>query len=284
LKAYTLLGKPEIIIACSSCFQVFKEEFPYIPIRSIWNVLEGSSLVNKSTPQASNLTISIHDPCTTRYESSIHKSVRNIVNNLGYQVSELPLNREKTECCSYGGLMWLANPELARKVVNRRINESQYPYITYCAMCRDFFNRQGKTTYHILDLLLNNKQELPPPVVVDYSQRHSNRISLKKRMLKEVWKEEMEPIENIFPFELNISDQVRTIMEERHILIEDVQKVLSHADKTGLTLENKSNGHILAYYCPAYVTYWVEYTKTDDMYVIHNTYSHRMAIDEGSKS
>ena len=49
-----------------------------------------------------------------------------------------------TECCSYGGVMWLANPELAEKVVQRRIEASPVDYVTYCAMCRDFFARQGK--------------------------------------------------------------------------------------------------------------------------------------------
>jgi glutamate synthase (NADPH) small chain len=284
LKEYSLLGKPEIIIACSSCYQVFKEEYPDIPIRSLYTVLEGTELVKNLTFLTSDQTISIHDPCTTRYEHSIHESVRNIVTDIGYHIDELPLNREKTECCSYGGLMWLANPELAKKVVNRRINESQNVYVTYCAMCRDFFNKQGKTTFHVLDLLLNNNQDLSQPVVIDYSQRHTNRINLKNRLLEYVWKEKMENAENLFPFELNISDQVRAILDERHILIEDIQKVLQHADKTGLTLINKSNGHLLTYHCPDYVTYWVEYTKTDTTYIIHNAYSHRMVIDERSKS
>ena len=49
--------------------------------------------------------------------------------------------------------MWLANPELAAKAVQRRIAESPHDYVTYCAMCRDFFARQGKPTLHLLDLI-----------------------------------------------------------------------------------------------------------------------------------
>jgi glutamate synthase (NADPH/NADH) small chain len=284
LNEYLSLDKPEVILACSSCYQVFKEEYPEISIVSLWDVLDSSSLIKSNPNTAINLSLSIHDPCSTRYETSIHRSSRHIIETLGFKVEELPLNRERTECCSYGGLMWLANRELARKVVDRRINQSENAYVTYCAMCRDFFNRQGKTTYHILDLLFSKGNILPQPDPPDYSIRHTNRIGLKKSLLRNIWKEDMEPSENIFPYKINISQEVHRIMEERLILEEDIQRVLDHAEKSGMLLVNKSNGHLLAYHCPAYVTYWVEFTRENEVFTIHNTYSHRMKIDEGVKS
>ncbi len=171
LKEYAKLGKPEIIVACSSCFQVFKETYPEIPIRSLWTILDNSSMVSKVEGNPIGTTISIHDPCTTRYETAIHENVRHMISEMGYTIEELPLNREKTECCSYGGLMWLANPPLAKKVIERRITESQNAFVTYCVMCRDFFIRQGKTTYHILDLLFNPSLETcsnsPRPIILN---------------------------------------------------------------------------------------------------------------------
>jgi glutamate synthase (NADPH/NADH) small chain len=284
LQGYESLGKPELILACSSCFQLFKEEYPEIPIHSLWDFLVDSSLSIQKEESEVSRVFALHDPCSTRYETHIHDNVRKLLQSLGCSIEELQLNREKTECCSYGGLMWLANRDLAHKVVERRTNQSEHAFVTYCAMCRDFFNRQGKTTYHILDLIFSDGGELPVVSPPDYSLRHANRMNLKKEVLLEIWKEKMEPAENLHPFVLRISNTVRQIMEDRLILEEDIQNVLSHAEKSGLTLLNKSNGHLLAYYCPAYVTYWVEYSKEGETFTIHNTYSHRMTINQGIKS
>ncbi len=281
LAEYARCGKPELIIACSSCYQVFKEEYPDIRIQSLWTILD-SHHVSRTGDLAPH-TFAIHDPCTTRYETRLHDSIRNLVSSSGYQIEELPLSREKTECCSYGGLMWLANRPLSQKVINRRINESPHPYLTYCVMCRDFFLKQGKPAYHILDLLFNPSLEnftYSPP---DYSERHANRENLRKRLLQDVWDEKMsdnrEPI-----FNLRISEDVKKILEERLILEEDIQNVLRHASATGLSLVNPATKHLLAYFCPAYVTYWVEYSLDGDTYTIHNAYSHRMTIVEGERS
>ncbi len=282
LEEYKKLGSPEIIVACSSCFQVFKEDYPEIPIISLWTLMEEVKDLIPGQGIGNGITVSIHDPCTTRMESEIHTSIRRIVEKMEFEIEELPLSREKTECCSYGGLMWLANKPLASKVVERRINENQNPYITYCVMCRDFFNKQGKTTYHVLDLIFNTSVDDLKYTPPDYSQRHRNRETLKYRLLKELWGEEMEPSKEK-SYSLHIPPEVRSILEDRLILEEDIQKVLAHAVETGQYLENPKNHHFLASFCPAYVTYWVEYSILENVYTIHNAYSHRMTIDEAKR-
>jgi hypothetical protein len=231
-------------------------------------------------------TVAIHDACPTRYETGIHDSIRSLVTSMGYPIEELPLSREKTECCSYGGHMWLANPPLAQKAVTRRINESSQPYVTYCVMCRDMFLRQGKPSLHILDLLYSNSNISLDTMIKspDYSTRHENRAKLTKKLLSDLWGETMDDPNEIERLNLLISDEVRAIMEDRHILVEDIQQVIAHARKTGMVLYNQKNDHILAYYCPTYVTYWVEFTRQGDAYQIHNTYSHRMKIEDGTQS
>ncbi|OPY68054.1 MAG: hypothetical protein A4E63_02109 [Syntrophorhabdus sp. PtaU1.Bin050] len=77
---------------------------------------------------------------------------------------------------------------------------------------------------------------------------------------------------------LRISPEVREGMEERRILIEDLQKVIDHAEETGRKLYGKKTGYSLASFKPCSVTYWAEYSKTPDGYTVHNAYSHRMEI------
>ena len=243
---YEKLGKPKVILACSSCYQMFQSHHPEIEILSFWDVFD--QLGPKQFPAREfSAPLAVHDPCSTRYETHIQDAVRNILQKMGYEIQELPLNREKTECCSYGGLMWLANRPVAEKVVQRRIDESSLDYVTYCAMCRDFFARQGKPTLHLLDLIygvdLESQARKTGP---GYSQRHENRAHLKRKLLKEVWGEDMDGSKSYESIRLIITPEVQKLLDERLILIEDIQQVIEYAERTGKKLRNKPSGHFLA--------------------------------------
>ena len=88
------------------------------------------------------------------------------------------------------------------------------------------------------------------------------------------------PVPEPSAFVLIIPENVRAILEDRLILEEDIIRVLVHVEETNLALQNEVTGRWLAYYCPTYVTYWVEYTKSGNEYTIYNAYSHRMSITE----
>jgi hypothetical protein len=283
LQHYVEMGSPTVILACSTCHAVFKAHHPEVHIESLWEVFERLGLPETTVNPAAS-TLAIHDPCTTRHESHIQDSVRRILIRLGVDLMELPLGRDRTECCGYGGLMFFANRDLARAAIDRRINESSLNYVAYCAICRDFFASRGKPTVHLLDLILGSDvEESARRRAPGYSQRHENRVRLKRALLRELWGEEI--MGSLLPelIRLEIPDAVSRIMEERLILEEDIRQVIDHAGKTGLRLRNQETGHLLAHHKPASVTYWVEYSLEGDTYVIHNAYSHRMEIVEESK-
>jgi Fe-S oxidoreductase len=285
-RVYQDLGSPRVILACSTCYQMFQTYLPDVEVVSLWVLFDRQGFPVRATPLDKKGVVSIHDPCTTRGEQSIQESVRRILDRLGYQVEELPLSREKTECCGYGGLMWLANRPLAKEVVQRRIGESPLDYVTYCAMCRDLFAAQGKRSLHLLDLLFEADQESravrPSP---GYSQRHENRARLKRKLIKDVWGEEMPGLEDYGKIALNIPPDVQARMEERLILVEDIQAVVAYAEDTGRKLVNPQTGRFLAHHRPGNVTYWVEYSPQPegDGFTIHNAYSHRMLVEESKK-
>ena len=279
------LGAPPVIVACSSCYQVFKAHLPSVQVLSLWQLMDQLGLPDNDRPTPSgNLPskrISIHDPCTTRHEPAIQDSARHLVQRLGYEIEELPLSRDRTECCSYGGLMWFANRPLAQAVIQRRIAESAADYVTYCAVCRDFFAGQGKRTLHLLDLIfepdLETQATRRPP---GYSQRHENRAMLKRILLKKFWGEDMDAPPSHAALRLIIADDVRARLEERLILVEDVQRVIEAAERSGRKLRHRETGHWLAHAKPHAVTYWVEYSAQDDAFVVYNAYSHRMDLAE----
>jgi len=284
VNSYQSMGSPLLLVACSSCYKIFKKHYPILNIKSLWVYLNELDLTLPDLSEK-RFSISIHDPCTTRYEPEMQDSVRMLVEKMGVVIDELPLNREKTECCSYGGLMWLANRDLAKKVVERRINQSGLDYLTYCAMCRDFYEKSGKGTLHLVDLLfhadsLSERKSKPAP---DFSFRHKNRTRLKNKLLKTLWGEmTMEP-KNYENINMVISDDVRNLLEERMILIEDIQQVIQHAEKTQNKLQNSKTGNFLAHYCPACVTYWVEYQPIPEGFKVVTAYCHRMTIEDEVK-
>nr|MBP7687601.1 (Fe-S)-binding protein [Thermoflexales bacterium] len=269
----------KVVLACSSCYQVFKTHLPEVNIVSLWDIYAQHGLPAEATVNRQSSTVSIHDPCTTRYDTHLQDSARTIVQQLGYEIAELPLSREKTECCSYGGNMWLANRELAKKVVERRVAESPLDYVTYCAMCRDFFAAQGKRTLHVLDLIYNQAtDEQAARRGPGWSQRHENRARLKRKLLKDLWGEDMADQAAYEAIQLIISDDVQARLEQRLILIEDIQRVLDYAQRTGRKLFNRETGRYLAYFKPTAVTYWVEFIPQGEAFVIFNAYSHRMEV------
>jgi glutamate synthase (NADPH) small chain len=202
----------------------------------------------------------------------------------GFTVKELALSQERTECCGYGGLMFFANPDLAKAVIRRRIEESPVDYVAYCAMCRDYFASKGKRTLHLLDIIFGEATDAAATRRgPGYSQRHENRMHLKNALLKELWGESVTEKSGQESLRLRISPNVWELMENRLILEEDVQAVIHFAETSGTRLLDPQSGHTIAHFRPGNVTYWVEYSQEGECYVIHNVYSHRMEVAEEAK-
>jgi glutamate synthase (NADPH) small chain len=80
---------------------------------------------------------------------------------------------------------------------------------------------------------------------------------------------------------LHISEDVERLIDSRHILKEDLQKTIHHAETTGEKFINPSTSRSLASLRPGRVTYWVEYSQVSEGYEIHTAYSHRMEMKRG---
>ena len=85
-------------------------------------------------------------------------------------------------------------------------------------------------------------------------------------------------MEDYQKIKLEISEEAAELMEQRRILIEDLQRVIQHAEATGDRLFHPPSGHYKAAYAPFKVTFWVEYTVAGQSFVVHNAYAHRMEV------
>jgi Fe-S oxidoreductase len=273
--AWESLGRPRLITACSSCFKSLRENLPRIPIEPLWPYID---LTRLPAPPAgfAGTRMAIHDPCSTRGTSEVEQSARQLLHRLGVEPQELNAPG-LTTCCGYGGLMMFANPAVADKTVERRAEQSDADYVTYCAMCRDRFAHQGKRATHILDLVFGQDSD-DPAARPDpgFSLRRQNRARLKDTLLHELWGETekpMEPSRNVL-----IPETLRPILEKRMILDQDVQRTIDSAEQSADFIEDQFTGRRLASLRVACVTYWVEYSEQDGAYLVLDAWSHRMEV------
>lgn len=278
IKKWESMGKPVFILACSTCSYIFKTYMPQIDFVSLWDYIVENGMPGDSAKNEKRV-FTVHDACTSRYERHIQDSVREIINKLGHDIEELKYSKERTKCCGYGGLVFYANKEQAEDFIKERISESDKDYIVYCGMCRDLFASQGKRTLHVLDLMygddLDKLSERKGPRLWE---RQMNRSRLKASLLKKWGEEYIDRRES--KLDIVISEEMKDIMEKRWILFQDVEQVIENAEAAGDKFTNPENGHYLARKVIKNVTYWVEYEKLDNSYVVYDAYSHRMEIVE----
>jgi Fe-S oxidoreductase len=279
------MGKPRLITACSTCLITFREQIPGLEALTLWQIVDDHGLPRESCP-ASETTVAVADPCSTRHNRETQETVRHILNSIGVKVEELPLSGDKPECCGYGGLQYNANPKLARDVITRRITAGSTAaggndYLAYCAMCRDNFAAAGKRVSHLIELLFPAVEGGDPAYRgwISWSRRRSNREAVRLDLLRESGGTVAATMESYESIRLDMTPEVQRMIDERRILENDLRRVIEHAEQSGKRLRNNQTGVYRAGYQPENVTFWVDYSVGDDgRYTIHNAYCHRMKI------
>lgn len=155
------MGAEVIITVCPSCYKVFKETAKNQRVIAYWDLMKnliGIPKTAKGIGKGSDVVFNIHDSCVTRDEISHHESVRWILDEMGYDWTEIERNGKNTRCCGVGGMVCSSNTELYERVYTRRANDfNQNHIVTYCGSCRGTMQTAGKDAVHILDLLFGHK-------------------------------------------------------------------------------------------------------------------------------
>ena len=155
------MGAEVIITVCPSCYKVFKETAKNQKVIAYWDLMKnliGIPETARGIGTGSDVVFNIHDSCVTRDETSHHESVRWVLDELGYNWTEIERNGKNTRCCGVGGMVCSSNPELYERIYTRRANDfDQHNIVTYCGSCRGTMQTAGKDAVHILDLLFGQK-------------------------------------------------------------------------------------------------------------------------------
>lgn len=271
------MGKPQLILACSTCLKLFRDNLPEIESISVWTLLADHQLVKNNSNKP---PLALSDPCTSRDDEETQGAVRNILQQLQQPQAPLAMSEKLTECCGYGGLMEGTDPSLGRKVVEARVNQSESDMLTYCAMCRDRLSLTGKPVYHLLDLLFPETAVDASTPASSISARRANRRRL-KRMMTERFGEDMQPKKYDWEdITLVISQALAIIMEERHILEDDVRQVLYDYKQSGRHIAHGTGTRKLCTSRIGAATFWVEFHEVGDTFHLLRCWSHRMSIHQ----
>lgn len=271
---WAALGKPTTVFACPTCKQMFGKYLPEIEGVFLYDLVlqAGTCLLEKAQGE----TVSVFDPCASREEPGVQQAIRALARQAGLVLEPLPLEKRLAACCSWGGQVKIAHPPYARYVTEARIAGSEYPYLAYCANCRDIFAAAGKPCYHILDIIfgLNAAERVPPTI----TERRENRARLKKQVLSEFWQSEVEMKQS--KIKLHISPQLRKMLDSDMILEADIEAVIEQCESSGKKILDPSSGHLIGHLQIGKVTYWAEYLPVDEGFELVKAYSHRMGIEE----
>ena len=264
------LGNPILIAGCPTCRKEWSRHEGAETL-GIWDVLlriglpEGAKGLSRPAV--------LHDSCGARGDHETQKAIRSLAQQLGCELTDTPDSGDRSPCCGYGGLAAYANPEVAAEMTASCLDGSDAPCISYCMACRDRFARQGRESRHILELCYGTDAGAPP----DISEKRRNRLTLKRELLWELWREETAEMK--LEFSLNYTEDARRMMDTRMILTEDVIAVLRDFRETGEAILDGEDGMLVARKRVGNATFWVKFTQEgEDAYTVHRAYSHRMTV------
>lgn len=179
-----------VVSACQNCYLLVKGNSRF-ETKSLWELMPklGMPEGTRGKGKGSDIVFSIHDSCPTRDEPAIHDGIRWILKELGYKFKDSEHSRENTRCCGFGGMIVPANPDLAKRVMQRRLETLETPdVVAYCAACRSSLLQVEGRSWHILDLLWGppvQKGDTPPPDVLanpvkSWINRYKSKAGIKK--------------------------------------------------------------------------------------------------------
>ncbi|MCF6246393.1 MAG: (Fe-S)-binding protein [Desulfobacula sp.] len=175
-------GINTVIVACPSCYDIFNSHAPEFSVETIYEIMAGKGLENECVVSGD---VTIHDPCSVRFETNIQESVRSLVRFKGLSIIDTTHKKDKTFCCGEGGDVACVSPEFALEWSKKRAHETHsHTIVSYCAGCVNFLSKRSET-FHILDLIFDPEKTIAGKAKVSKAPfTYLNRIALKKKLKK----------------------------------------------------------------------------------------------------
>jgi heterodisulfide reductase subunit D len=159
LQQVKTIGAKKLVFSCPSCYQTWKEYYDtdlelFHSTQFIEKIISADALPLKET----KLKVTYHDPCDLGRQGGEFDAPRQILASLpGIELIEMKKNRIETVCCGGGGNMEMADPELSRKIAQKKIEEivatGVRTVVTSCQQCVRTINAEATRQKIELDVM-----------------------------------------------------------------------------------------------------------------------------------
>jgi len=147
LKTY---GITRVLTACPGCSKMLRTYGQGIEVQSIYELLAEQPT---NLPETILGTVSVHDPCPSRFDQAQHKAVRKLIERTGYRIEELPSSGPVTRCCGQGGMVEGCAPgTVHREATLIGAEAAERPLVSSCGGCCETLSNMTPTA-HVADLL-----------------------------------------------------------------------------------------------------------------------------------
>jgi heterodisulfide reductase subunit D len=154
-------GAKEVIFACPSCYQMWREYYPHDykithVSQFLMNLIDENRVPLKELP----LTVTYHDPCDLGRGARVFDEPREAIRSIpGVRLIELPRNRENCQCCGGGGNLEMIDANLSGEIARQKIDEvlgtGAQAVITSCQQCVRAMTanvRKNKVPIEVMDI------------------------------------------------------------------------------------------------------------------------------------
>ena len=154
-------GAKEIIFACPSCYQMWREYYPHdYKITHVSQFLMNLINENRVPLKELPLTVTYHDPCDLGRGARVFDEPREAICSIqGIKLIELPRNRENCPCCGGGGNLEMIDANLSGEIARQKIDEvlgtGAQAVITSCQQCVRTMTanvRKNKLSIEVMDI------------------------------------------------------------------------------------------------------------------------------------
>ena len=146
MKIFKDHGVTKIITNCPACFMVLKKYYQEvlgkdwdIEVEHITQTIKKSKFFGNWKLEIGNSNrgaVSYHDPCHLGRQMGVYDQPREVIKGLGYEISEMKLNKKNSFCCGGGGGVQSNEPELVNKIAQDRVKQAKKTGAkTLCTAC-----------------------------------------------------------------------------------------------------------------------------------------------------
>lgn len=130
----------EIVTNCPGCYHTLKHDYGL----ETYHVSQVLAPGRQEITGDARPTLTYHDPCHLGRWSGITEEPRRLLARAGWQIEELPDNRENSLCCGAGGGLKSNFPNLANAIAKQRLAQVQNGRLcTACPLCYAHFRENA---------------------------------------------------------------------------------------------------------------------------------------------